>query len=191
MMASSRALMLLALIGLTGCAGTPATNFYLLSTSQRTTDGAEPQPIALGVGPVDMPEYLDRPQIVTRSGTGVVHLAEFDQWAEPLRVGVTRVLAEDLATALPTQSVAVFPWRGATRVDRQVMVRIPQFEAVGNEVVLHARWNIDDAKGTTLKTGETRVREPARGGYAEIVKAMNRALATLGEEITAAVKATR
>ena len=56
----------------------------------------------IGVGPITVPKYLDRPQIVTRSGRNQLALGEFDRWAEPLQDNVLRVLAENLAFLIPT-----------------------------------------------------------------------------------------
>jgi uncharacterized lipoprotein YmbA len=39
--------------------------------------------MTIGVGPVHLPEYLDRPEIVTRINPNELKLAEFDIWAEP------------------------------------------------------------------------------------------------------------
>ena len=68
--------------------------------------------IALEVGPVTLPGYLDRPQIVTRKGRDEIEPAEFDLWPEPLKSSVSRTLGENLATLLRTDRVAIFPSRG-------------------------------------------------------------------------------
>ena len=48
----------------------------------------------IGVGPVTVPDYLDRPQIATRSSSSSLQFSEFDRWAEPLEKNLMRVLAD-------------------------------------------------------------------------------------------------
>ncbi len=92
------------LITLGGCAGTPNSRFYLLEplTGAPGPEGTVPldRAISIGLGPVTLPEYLDRPQIVTRTDRNTVLLAEFDRWAEPLSGNVSRTLAENLTYLL-------------------------------------------------------------------------------------------
>jgi len=59
---------------------------------------AEPRP---GVGPVTLPPYLDRSQIVMSDRANELNLAEFDQWAESLQTNFTRVLGENLVAVDP------------------------------------------------------------------------------------------
>jgi len=42
---------------------------------------------AIGVGPVTLPGYLDRREIVTRRGRDEIELGEFDHWSEQLKDG--------------------------------------------------------------------------------------------------------
>ena len=68
--------------------------------------------MAIGVGPVIMPGYLDRVQIVTRTGTDQVEISVFNRWAEPLEDGIARILAEEIGARVPTDRIVMFPWRG-------------------------------------------------------------------------------
>src|SRR5919109_1073251 len=96
-----------------GCASQPS-RFYLLSAPP----SAEPVPLGtsggqgatIGVGPVTLPRYLDRPQIVTQTSPYELKLAEFDRWAEALDINFSRVLAENLSLLLPTARVVLAPW---------------------------------------------------------------------------------
>ena len=94
-------------MGLGGCAGmSPPSNFYVLSTLPESaagtqSDGDESK-IEIGVGPVKLPEYLDRSQIITRISPNALKVAAFDRWAEPLKSSFPRILMENLATLLNT-----------------------------------------------------------------------------------------
>ncbi len=63
-----------AALALAGCAASPATRFYVLTPVE--VDGAAPSlpsdAMTIGVRSVDLPEALDRPQIMTRTGPNTV-----------------------------------------------------------------------------------------------------------------------
>ena len=169
-----------------GClGGTAPTRFYVLAAA----DGPEvpgSRAVSIGVGPVNVAGYLDRPQIVTRPSPDKIDLADFDQWGEPLRDGIPRVLAENLSRQLPAAKISVFPWRGLEGVRYQVVVDVTRFDGpAGGDTTLEARWRILD--GTTAKelAGKTtRLTEPAgAAGYPQTVSAMSRALAGLSRDI--------
>ena len=105
------------LILLGGCSSSSPTRFYVLRSWSDSMNKKELQPsdrercVSIGVGPVKVADYLDRPQIVTRVTPNEVKIAEFDQWAEPLGQNISRVLADNLSALLCTKVVVVFPWR--------------------------------------------------------------------------------
>ena len=72
---------------LTACASAP-TNFYTLESQSRppvvATAASAKKPL-IGIGPLTMPALLDRKGIVTRADNNSVQIAEFDQWAAPLK----------------------------------------------------------------------------------------------------------
>jgi uncharacterized lipoprotein YmbA len=186
------ALLLLAFIA--GCVGkSEPSRYYVLEASvpyaERNPDGA-----AVSVGPVTLPKYLDRPQVVTRPSPTQLDVSEFDRWGGRLEDNVAQVLAEDIGRRLRTARVAVFPNEPAGRADVRIGVTITRFERVGSEgdVVLDARWRI------TRPTAESDV-EPVRGNFTvtkhansaampATVEAMSSALsdlsATLAEAVT-------
>ena len=140
------------LAALAACAPTRPTNFYTLSTV------AEPGAVAsrsakglvVGLGPVALPQYLDRPDIVTREGENQMRLAEFHQWAQPLDSLLNRILAEDLFALLGAEDVIPLPQRREVPLDRVVEVDVNRFEAdQAGTVVLDARWRVyeGDAQG--------------------------------------------
>src|SRR5207245_3850273 len=81
------ALLSVSLLVLSNCANTPPTRFYVLPslTGAETASLSSPvkPDLTVGVGPVTLPPYLDRPQIVTRASRAKLELGEFDQWAAP------------------------------------------------------------------------------------------------------------
>ena len=169
-----------------GClGGTAPTRFYVLTVIEGpAVSGDRPQ--TLGVGPITIAAYLDRPQIVTRPAADKIDLGEFDQWGEPLRDGISRVLAEDLSRQLPSAKIALFPWRGLDGVRYQVLVDVTRFDGpTGGDTGLEARWRIlDGVTGKEAAAKTTRLAEPAGGaGYTLTVSAMSRALNALSRDI--------
>jgi uncharacterized lipoprotein YmbA len=178
-----------ALLG-AGClgGGSAPTRFYVLAPGE-----VQPMPggaaISIGVGPVSVPGYLDRPQVVTRPAPDKIELGEFDQWGEPLRDGISRVLAEDLARQMPSARISVFPWRSLDGVRYQVIVDVTRLDGpAGSDLALEARWRILDAAGKEAALKTTRLTEPTGGGgYSATVSAMSRALAALSRDIAQAL----
>jgi uncharacterized lipoprotein YmbA len=169
-----------------GClGGTAPTRFYVLAPVDGPAVAGGP-PLTVGIGPVAVAGYLDRPQIVTRPAADKIDLGEFDQWGEPLRDGISRVLAEDLSRQLPAAKISVFPWRGVDGVRYQVLVDVTRFDGpAAGDTSLEARWRILDALTTKELAAKTsRLTEPAGGsGYTMTVSAMSRALAALSRDI--------
>jgi uncharacterized protein len=179
------------LLVMSGCTTTPPTRFYVLPalSSADTTSGvsAAKRELTIGVGPVTLPAYLDRPQIVTRVSRARLNLADFDQWAASLQDTLPRVLAENLSLLIPTDRVALFPWSRSLAIDYQVLVDVIRFDGgVGNEVVLAARWAIADADGKEIIMRQSRFQSPAAAqDHEATVIAMSRTLEALSREITA------
>ena len=70
----------------TGCEGRSRVRFYVLSPTKDVNMvqvGGDRFCPVVGVGPVRMARYLDRPEIVTSSGGSKIFLSEDDRWAEP------------------------------------------------------------------------------------------------------------
>ena len=191
-------------IGLEGCAVTDPTLYYALgraptSGSAESRAGASMPPgagtgaVTIGVGPVIVPGYLDRINIVTRTGADQIELSPYHRWAEPLDDGIARTLTEEIAARIPTERVVAFPWRGvvASTIDYQVVVNVLRFDGrPGVDVTLDSRWRILAGNGKELTLKRTTVTEAATGpGYEPIVAAMDRALATLAQQIAAEIRA--
>ena len=112
-------LLSLLVAGCIGSATRPST-FYVLSTdSAAPVAGRESPapPLSLGLGPVELPDVLDRPQIVTRPDSNRVDLAEYDRWGGDLGEDLSRVLAQNLMARLNTDAVLLYPWSSGGRPD--------------------------------------------------------------------------
>lgn len=178
--------------GLAGCAQTPPTTFYTLSTSaEPTVAKRSAQGLVIGLGPITLPQYLDRPDIVTRRGANQMRLADLNKWAEPLEPLLTRIMAEDLYGLLDANDVIPVPQRGDLPLDRIVEVDIGRFDAdETGAVVLDARWRIYRGDNETLlASGRSLVNEQGSAvpDYNSIVAAMSRAVGQASEQIADAI----
>jgi uncharacterized lipoprotein YmbA len=175
-----------------GCASSRPSRYYLLSAMSPPESPGDDQGLAIGVGPIEFPKYLDRPQIVTRGSRNRLVLGEFDRWAAPLDRDFAGVLAENLAALLSTDDVVHYPWRRAVRVDYQIIVTVSRFDATRDgEALLHVRWSICDGDGrTVVPPRASRIAESAGSAdYEAIVQAESRALEQWSREIAAAIRA--
>jgi uncharacterized lipoprotein YmbA len=177
-----------------GCASQPS-RFYLLSavpnTETASLEMSGQQGPTIGVGPVTLPRYVDRPQIVTRTSPYELKVAEFDRWAEALDTNFTRVLAENLSILLPTARVVMSPWPRAIPIDYQVTVDVTHFlSQVGGDSLLIADWTLFKGEGQdALTSGRSRFSaSPGGQDYATIVAAMSQTVASLSREIATAVR---
>lgn len=143
----------------------------------------------LGLGPIALPEMLDRPQIVTRVGKNRVQLAEFDRWADSLHSSFSHTLAESLSTLLKTEKVFLYPWEGDVSLDYRVIAEVSRFEAVeGQNAILKVHWKLHDKTGKTLKLKQSTIKEPINEQNFElVVEALNRTLNAFSLEVADAI----
>jgi uncharacterized lipoprotein YmbA len=173
-----------------GCLGPGTTQplrYYVLSpvAIDRPVD-AERQ--RMGVMPVRLPGYLDRPALVERRGAEIFP-STAGSWAAPLDEEFARVLAENLQRAHPGYEVAVFPWRRSFAPQRRLDVDVSRFEVENGSAVLHARWRVlgpnGDGAGPAV---ESRISVPvARDDDQGRVVALSRALGELSAEMGSAL----
>jgi hypothetical protein len=157
------ALVLIALTLLPAACAWPPTpvNYYQLS-------GVRDEPVAgaaaidgrvIGIGPVLLPERLDRQQIITRMDANRLQLSDSHRWIEPLAKNISQVLRENLSNLLATEQFHYYPWSKNATVDLQLLVDVVRFEGEGYKTAhLETIWSIQDAAGKTLLTQQ-------RSGY--------------------------
>lgn len=183
---------------LAGCIGSPTrpSTFYVLSADAGVpvaTREAPAAPLSVGLGPVELPDVLDRPQIVTRPDPNRVDLAEFDRWGGDLNKDLTRTLAHNLMSRLNTDSVALYPWPGRHKPDFQVSIRFFRLDGqLDSAVMLDGVWRIlDGSRGCELAARHFQYQQDTSGpGYPELVAAISRGVARLSQEIAEQIAAS-
>ena len=130
---------------LSGCGSSRPAKFYTLHpvksipAAAKQTVLSDP-PVTVGIGPIEIPDYLDRPQIVTRTAQNELAQAEFERWAGSLKTDIARVLVENLSVLLPPDQVSVVPWTRGGPLQYRVAVDVTRFDVTpGENVWLKAR----------------------------------------------------
>ncbi|MGR9012107.1 MAG: PqiC family protein [Gammaproteobacteria bacterium] len=177
---------------LSACLSTPPTQFYVLEPlsqppSSLTTAEKKRQ---IGIGPVSIPKLLERKQIVTRSPDNSVTIAEFHQWASPLKDNIAQVLSHNLATLQTGDLIRVYPWSAYGTVDYRVIIDIIRFDTRPKQSAnIEASWSIMNEKNHTLLTnGRTKIERPLNdSSYPSTVKALNQILSDFSHELSKAL----
>jgi hypothetical protein len=189
------------LVGLAGCvnlgSGTQqTTKFYVLNSLYSAKGEIEPQTTVdgkvIGIGPVDIPEYVNRPQIITRTSTNELEVAPFARWAEPVETNLSRVVAENLTVLLSTDRVIVYPWKGTVTIDYQVSLEVTRFDGVlGGPVSMRARWTVlgDNGAEVLLRKQSSLSTHAEAETYEALVAAQSRLLADLSRQIAQGIQA--
>ncbi len=169
------------------------SRFYVLSPIPQVEQSHTQQVkgVAIGVGPIELPEHLNRPHLVWRSSSNEVKISEFHQWAEPLEVNFARVLSENLSILLATDRIAAYPWKGSTPIDYQVTVEATRFDSTESGVShLNVRWTVLGKYGRdVLIMKKSSYQEAAAdASHSAIVQAMNRNLEKFSRDVAATLK---
>lgn len=176
------------LVLLAACGSSPKTDFYMLNADQ----GSVMQSANLSTGPsvgvwqVDLPDLLDRSEIVTRDNQFKITMADFSWWAGSLNENMTLLIVTQLSQHLQSNRIVTSPWPSYRKIDYQVMTRVERFDGeLGGEVVLRGLWSLLDGDGT--KELNRQVFEfkanTADLTYQEMVAAMSRLTVQLTEQL--------
>jgi uncharacterized lipoprotein YmbA len=142
--------------------------------------------MAIGVGPVMVAEYIDRPNLVVAETNHQLGIAENHRWAGDLGAGIARVTAVNLGRRWGTGNVRTYPWRDEDGLRRQVVIDIRQFHAgADGYAVLEAGWRVYSLPERRLLASRSfSAREPLEtDGYPAMVAAQSRLLSCLADDI--------
>jgi uncharacterized lipoprotein YmbA len=171
------------------------TTFYTLTT----LEAEEVDTVALGtakrmtvaVGPVEIVDYLARPEIVVRSSANTLKFAASERWGGSLRNIVNRTLIDNLALLLGPTGYRIVSWETPVPADYRMAFSVSRFERnESGKVILEADWQFFAEGGTRIVAlGSSRVVESVNGeSYSATVETMGRALAILSRELAAKIQ---
>jgi len=177
---------------LNGCMGhdIKPVQFYRLSADSSIND----QPLAItqgksvgpviGLGPIHIPEYLNRPQIVVGVTEHQYRLSEDHRWAEPLDQNISLALFKALPGQLGTDRLIRYPWPQRQVIDYQIGIDILEFNVNENgQGRLIAQWFIKRKDQPTIDKRSVYQAPASITDYEMIAKAQSQCLGKLGHEI--------
>jgi len=177
---------------LSGCISIPTSptpRFYALSAvnGNRVSKKIEiASGLIIGVGPVKIPEYLDRPQMVTISQEKMLKFDEFDRWGESLDLGIARLIREDLTAMLPEANITMYPWNPLIAVKYQVVPELVQMDSqLDGDMHLIVQWSVIDlqnSKTVIIKRFDYRAIIVPQN-YSGLAKALSSSCAALSSQI--------
>jgi len=176
------------LVLLAACGSSPKTEFYELNSDVSSVMQAAnaSQGPAVGVWQVELPDLLDRSEIVTRDNQYKIAIADFSWWASSLSQNMSLLIVSQLSQQLQSNRVVVSPWASYRKNDYQIIIRVLRFDGtLGGEVVLSGLWSLLDGEATEeldrqvfeFKTNTADLT------YQEMVTAMSRLTVQLSEQL--------
>ncbi|MFH1889245.1 MAG: PqiC family protein [Candidatus Omnitrophota bacterium] len=167
----------------------PTPRFYALRPIDKGEAGTKfniAPDIIIGVGPVRIPEYMNRPQIVTQDKNRMLKFSEFDRWGEPLDLALTRLVGTNLTAIITGGNIEIYPWNLSIPVKYQVVADIVQLESeLDKDLFIAIQWSIFDVQNTKmLFTKRLELSRPINPhNYAGMVQALSDACVSLSSEI--------
>ncbi len=165
---------------LAGCGSTPSSNHYVISA--QTPEPPLAQSPALGIGPIQVPEYLNRNSMVFQGEGNQLRIVATERWAEPLEDGITRALGMNLASLLKTENVRSYPWHPARAPDYGVKLRVLALDANSNTATLVAEWLVfNENSEAQISRRISKLQRPLGGGQTQAAQAASAYSALLQE----------
>lgn len=179
-------------LAVSACASSPLVHYFTLDDWQPTAPGS-PNGLRIAVTQVNLPELIDRPQLVVRSTSHQLRLSDQYEWAEPLRRQIPRVIARDLGEALGSDCIVALPIDAQDfDLDFKVMLDIQRLDIISTQGVdLDVVWRVKSRDGKTF-FGRSQVWEPIEnttepGDYLAAVAAQRRALRATAANIASSL----
>ena len=176
-----------------GCAkSSKPVEYYMLDASvgidnNQTLKGDEGPMI--GLGPIRLPEYLDRFQMVVAVSENKYKLIDGHRWAEKLDQNISLALFKTLPSQLGTDRMIRYPWPQRPGVDFQVKIDILELNVdQDGQSQLVAQWSIKSKDKTILNKRSTFTAQASTTDIDKMVQAQSECLTQLGQEIVANLK---
>jgi uncharacterized lipoprotein YmbA len=182
-----------------GCRSvTPSVNHYVLNSLavgeslSETMD--DPQSRIVAVGPIQLPNVVNRTQMVMLNGSSELQISEFHRWADyPDRL-VQQVLEDNLQALLTDARVVGHPLPAGLKPNVTVTVRFGELIGTADKKMrLRATWTVrNEGDPVTERFWRTRISEPIDGaGFKALAAAHSRVLEMLCREIAKALNGSK
>ena len=171
---------------LVSCGSEPTANLYTLSPLDTNAPTVAHRVMPVTVGDIELPEILDRTQLVRRASADQIVVLPFDRWAAPLDDNISHTLTIDLQHLLPPQALIR---SDGTPYDTSVGIislYIDCFDADwAGHVTFDVAWTVTNGnpQKTLLRRTEHITEDAGDGSTTAMVAAMSRALGDLSAKI--------
>ena len=176
---------LLAVSAFAGCGSVPVENFYTLTADAPPSAPPASRGVDIFIGPIALPEMLDRPQLVIHFAPNRIVVLEQQRWAQPLASEIQRVMALNLQNNLVNARVTTQRQAGVTDTATRLTLEVLRFDSLlGKEINIELSWLVQHAATGNAIRGRAAAREAvAAPGYDAIIAAHSRALSTLSRDL--------
>ena len=160
-------------------------NFYLLNSSGNERNKTKTLPeISFYVNEVRLAQYLQDNRMVNRPNDEVIEFRENERWGEPLEVGISRVVGQNLSTILGTLNYGFFPHRKKFDLNHQIELTVDRFEKISNNrIQVKAFWEIKHQNGRLERNVFERNFKINGVGNRDEIRALSEALFVISKEM--------
>ena len=184
-------LVAIVLLGLTACASSPLKDHYyslvLAADDVMVTDDAEAARAHLIVGPIQLPEYLNRRGLTIQIDSNQIQTANHHFWAEPLAEAIAKVLVRDLAHLISGVMVDRDAGRWTDSGDCRLRVEFDKFHATSHSRVVSSGRYWVSSSSSSVKQEFAVSRTLSADGYAHAVEALRQSLGILANQIAGTI----
>ena len=178
---------------LCSCQHSPQKNYYYLSSTSVGQKELKPSTEnitnIIGIGPIEIADYLNRSQIVYNQTDNTLNISENNYWAEPLDKGIARVIALNLTQQNNNRSFTNFPWRSDTKPRYSIRVQVNSLTRAANEASIFATWELmDNDTKTNLQRSNFIRTIPVESSAKDLAQAYSKLFAELAGEIDRALR---
>lgn len=172
---------------LMGCQQSPRKQYYLLSATPTANHTAKITR-TLGLGPIEVADYLRNSQIIINSNTNHLQVTDNAYWGEPLQKGIARVLAVNLMNHQSNAIIETFPWRSDSTPKFSLRLNIYDLQLINGEAFINASWKLINNESKAVLTQQHFVRnKPTGDSPAQIAAIYSELLAELAAEMNKAL----
>ena len=178
-----------ALLGLfTACGGGAGANYYRLDATAPAIAGGGGSGLSIAVGPVSLPTYLDRAEVVFATGPNEFQVPADALWIGSLRDNISRAVAADLGRLLGSGNVRSGS-EPRFNPRYRVALDIRRFHGVsGQGAILDLSWSIQGGSGEILSRSAVFREQIVGDGYGPLVTAQSRLLEQCATAIAASLR---
>lgn len=176
---------------LAACQQSPQKQYYLLSAPTETIEKTGVISQSIGLGPIKLPDYLQRPQMIRHHGDTTLDMANNHYWAERLDKGIARVLGLHLTQYDHSRIILPFPWRNDSRPSQSLRLYIHELKFINGNAKINATWELVDTVQQHKLSQQHFIRQVNAGNNAEgMAIAYSQLFAELAKEMDKALNKT-